>query len=238
VSHDPLAGRSPALRAFVRESPLDRRHILEEVAAAAAALPPGARVLDAGAGDAPYRELFTHCDYVTTDWAASLHPGARQADVIAPIDALPLPDAGFDAVLCTQVLEHVRVPAAALRELRRVVRPGGRVWLTVPFVGELHEEPFDFFRYTPYGLRALGEEAGLEVLEVVPLGGYFTTLGQVARNAGLALGVTTRRRDVGHRVLAGALRGLAVPLATLDRLDRRRALPLGFACRARRPAED
>jgi SAM-dependent methyltransferase len=132
------------------------------------------------------------------------------------------------------VLEHVPDPAAALAELRRMLRPGGTLWLTVPFVGELHEEPFDFYRYTPYGLRALAERAGLSDVEVEPLTGYFTTLAQLARHGGQAMGVGTDVREVPHRLVAAGLRGVARLLPALDRLDRRRALPLGYACRARR----
>src|SRR5437660_387104 len=82
---------------------------------------PGTSVLDVGAGDAPYREMFKHVRYVTTDWAQSEHPGARAADVVAPADALPLQDGAFGVVLCTQVLEHVPEPSAVLAECFRVL---------------------------------------------------------------------------------------------------------------------
>jgi SAM-dependent methyltransferase len=226
---------SPSLRAFVAKAPLDRRYVLAIAQEASDALPSGARVLDAGAGDSPYRELFSHCDYVASDWAASPHPGARQADVIAPLDDLPLDEASFDAVLCTQVLEHVADPLAVLVELRRVLRPGGRLWLTVPLVGELHEEPHDYFRYTPYGLRSLAERAALEVRDVEALGGYFTALAQLIRNCGPATGVGAGA-PFGRRLLAAAFRAAAAPLPKLDRLDDRRALSLGYALRAQRPA--
>jgi SAM-dependent methyltransferase len=226
---------SPALRAFIAESPLERPLIAGFVRSAAAAIPAGARVLDAGAGEAPYRELFTHADYVTTDWTLSPHPGARQADVIAPLYELPLEDASFDHVLCTQVLEHVEDPLRVLSELCRVLRPGGRLWLTVPFVGELHEEPHDYFRYTPYALTSLCERAGLATVEVEPLSGYYTTIAQLLRHCGPATGVTAERGDLPLRLLAGALRAVARVVTRLDRLDRRRALPLGYGCRAVRP---
>jgi SAM-dependent methyltransferase len=230
--------RSDALRAFIAESPIERPLVADFVQRAATAIPAGARVLDAGAGEAPYRELFAHTRYVTSDWSLSPHPGARQADVIAPLSELPLEDSSFDHVVCTQVLEHVADPVAVLSELRRVLAPGGSLWLTVPFVGELHEEPHDYFRYTSHGLRSLCERAGLGAVAVEPLSGYWTTLGQMARNCGLATGVAGRRSGLGRRALALVMLGVSRLLPRLDRLDRRRALPLGYGCRALRPAGD
>ncbi len=225
----------PELAAFLAEAPVERRRILEFVERAARETPRGARVLDAGAGEAPYRGLFEGRDLRTADWANSPHAGGRSADVVAPLDALPLEDATFDAVLCTQVLEHVAEPVAVLRELRRVLVPGGVAWVTVPFVGELHEEPFDYWRYTSHGLRQVLEQAGFEEIEIEPLGGYFTALGTLAWNGGASLGVRAERGDLPRRVLAAALRAAARVLPRLDRLDRRRALPVGWGCRARRP---
>lgn len=227
------------LREFVRASPVHRRAIVREVAAEARALPAGARVLDAGAGEAPYRPLLTHTAHTTHDWAASPHPGARRADVVADLADLPVADASFDAVLCTEVLEHVAEPAAALAELHRVLAPGGRLLVTVPFVIELHEEPHDHFRYTSHGLRGLLERAGFEQVEVAALTGWFSTLAQTVRHAGLSMRPRDERAPASTRAVAFLLLCLSVPLAALapglDRLDRRRALPLGWVARARRP---
>ncbi|MFL5817538.1 MAG: class I SAM-dependent methyltransferase [Conexibacter sp.] len=231
----PAASPSPRLAEFIAASPFDRKAIFAFMSRAAASLSPGARVLDAGAGDAPYRELFAHCDYRTSDWSSSVHAGGRSADVVASLDALPLPDAQLDAVLNTQVLEHVADPQAVLHELARILAPGGELWLTVPLVNELHEEPHDYFRYTPYGLTTLFERAGLEVVSIEPLTGFYTTLAMLLRHAGLITGVR-ERGDVPRRLLAATLRGAATLLPRLDRLDERHALPLGYGCRARRPA--
>ena len=222
-----------ATSSFVAQT-LDRRHIHAFVMQAAQALGDGARVLDAGAGDAPYAELFAHCDYRTSDWEHSPHDGARAADVVGSLDALPIEDGSFDAVMTTQVLEHVRDPLAVLRELHRVVRPGGSLWLTAPLVWELHEEPFDFFRYTRHGLTSLIADAGFTEIDVQPLGGYFTTLGQLLRNLGSATGLGNGPR-LGGRVISAATWRLGPLIARLDRLDERRVLPLAYAARAVRP---
>lgn len=223
---------TPDLAAFVSEVPVERRAILDFVTAAGRATAAGARVLDAGAGDAPYRGLFAHCEYRTSDWSGSPHAGGRGADIVAPLHALPVPDRSFDAVLCTQVLEHVPDPASVLAELSRVLVPGGCLWLTAPFVGQLHEEPYDYFRYTAYGLRSLVEGAGFTAVVVEPIGGYFSSLGLLLHSCGLSIGVNATRADLHRRLLAGACRALGGLLPRLDRLDRRRALPLGYTCRA------
>ena len=192
------------VRAFVAEAPVHRIAIASAVAQAASTLRAGTRVLDAGAGAAPYRPLFTHCDYVTQDWPQSVHGAGRPPDVLADLHELPLDDATFDFVLCTEVLEHVIDPARVLAELRRILRPGGWLLLTTPFVMELHEEPYDFFRYTPYALRSLVESAGLCVERVEPLTGWWSTLAHTLRHGGLA----TRRLDGPSRTatrIAGAI---------------------------------
>lgn len=222
-----------SIRPFVAEAPVHRSAIARFVLETADAAPPGSRVLDAGAGKAPYRPLFGHCDYRAADWPQSVH-GERPPEILADLHELPVEDHSFDLVLCTEVLEHVAEPAVVLAELRRVLAPGGRLAVTVPMVGELHEEPFDFYRYTGYGVGRLAEAAGFRVEAVIPLTGYYSTLSHVLRHAGLA--TRGRRPGLVQRAVAFALLGLSVLLAAaaplLDRLDSRRSLPIGWACRA------
>jgi SAM-dependent methyltransferase len=111
----------------------------------------GLRVLDVGCGDRPYEELLRGAaELVGFDV-----PGNPHADLHGSIDALPVEDASFDVVLCLQVLEHVPDPAAAVRELRRVVRPGGRVLASTHGVYPFHPNPDDLWRWTHQGLERL-----------------------------------------------------------------------------------
>lgn len=196
-------------------------------------LPPGTRVLDAGAGRGPYRELFAHCDYVSSDWASSIHPEAKHADIVASLDDLPVEDEAFDVVVCTQVLEHVSEPAAVLRELSRVLAPGGKLLLTAPFVGELHEEPYDYYRYTTFGLEHLLAQAGFSEIVIQPLGGYFQAIGYLLRFARTTTGVSKSLSDAPRLGVALLLRMLSALFVRFDRLDRQNRLPIGYSCYAR-----
>jgi SAM-dependent methyltransferase len=109
------------------------------------------RVLDVGCGDRPYDPLFAQAD----DLVGFDVDGNDRADLHGTIDAIPVEDASFDVVLCLQVLEHVPDPAAAVAELRRVARPGGRVLLATHGVYPFHPNPDDLWRWTHQGLEQL-----------------------------------------------------------------------------------
>ena len=123
-------------------------------------------VVDVGCGNAPYRALIPASLYVGVERAASSASGSRKsgASVLYDGQHLPFADATFDGALCSQVLEHVFEPEAFLREMRRVLRDDGVLLLTVPFVWAEHEQPYDFARYSSYGLVHLASSCGFEVI--------------------------------------------------------------------------
>lgn len=138
-------------------------------------------VLDVGCGRKPYRQLATAATAyvgVDVDTAATREHG--DVDVFYDGRTLPVTDASFDGVLCSQVLEHVFTPEEFLREIARVLRPGGRLVLTVPFAWDEHEQPYDFARYSSFGLRALLERTGFEVIEQRKSGADLRALVQLA----------------------------------------------------------
>lgn len=122
-------------------------------------------VLDVGCGNKPYRDGVPAARYVGLDVDTPFTREVGAADVFYDGRIFPLPDAGFDGVLCSQVLEHVFTPEAFLAEIRRVLRPDGILLLAVPFMWDEHEQPHDFGRYSSFGLRALLARSGFEVLE-------------------------------------------------------------------------
>ena len=154
------------------------RHRINEFAQEAAReTPPGARVLDAGAGEGAYGRYFTHARYETADLAVG--DGTWDYSKVTyrcELTRIPVEDGRFDAVLCTQTLEHVPDPFAVTRELARVLRSGGTLWVSVPFGSPVHQEPHDYWRYTHYGLRRLLEESEFRVEWIRPCGGYFQKL--------------------------------------------------------------
>jgi SAM-dependent methyltransferase len=230
-----LRGRSERLRGFVDEMPLERDAIARFTALAAASMRPGSRVADVGAGDAPYRELFDHVDYVTIDWGESLHQPPGGLDITAQAHALPVDDCSFDGVILTQVLEHVPNPSEVLGELFRILVPGGRLFAAVPLLWEEHEAPHDYFRYTRFGLARLLTDAGFEAVEVQPRTDCFTALSQLALNARWAMGSAPDGLDEERSRVADRLTEIADELTAFAHLDANRSLTLGFTAIAVKP---
>jgi SAM-dependent methyltransferase len=141
------------------------------------------RLLDVGCGDKPYEAWFrpfvsAYVGVEHGDTFASTAAGVRgRPDVVYNGGTLPFRDGSFDTVLSVQVLEHTPHPAALMAEMSRVLAPDGLLILTAPFQFRLHEQPHDYFRYSPHGLRQLCADVGLEVFETVPQGSLWTVIG-------------------------------------------------------------
>lgn len=131
------------------------------------------RILDVGCGVKPYYPYFASVasEYVGVDVVEN-----PAAELLGPVEALPVEDASFDLVLCTQVLEHCDDPAAAVRELRRVTRPGGRVLASTHGVQVYHPSPTDYWRWTHEGLRKLFDAEAWSSLTVSPAAGTASAL--------------------------------------------------------------
>ena len=151
------------------------------------AMPVGARVLDAGAGDERYKPIFAHTRYESVDFCQADQIQYARVSVVCNLATLPLQDAQYDHVICTQVIEHTPNPTQVLRELCRVLRPGGMLWLSTPLFFEEHMQPYDYFRYTQFGLRRLLGEAGFAVQRIDWLEGYHGTLAHQLYTAFYAL---------------------------------------------------
>ncbi len=219
------------------------------VAEVARQQPHGTRILDMGAGTCPYRQLFAHCEYRTQDFGSYEGTSAGpmqddwqygEIDYVSDIVAVPAPDGSFDAILCTEVIEHVPDPPAVIREAARLLRPGGHLYMSAPLGSGLHQEPFHFYGgFTPHFYERFMGEAGLEIDSIAPNGGFFRHLVQEMERAAV---IVEQRRPYPrwhplHWVLLIGFRVLAP--RWLTRLDDEipvAELTVGYHVEAHRPA--
>lgn len=156
------------------------------VAEQAAKLPAGSKVLDVGAGSCPYRSLFAHCEYRTQDFTGLQgnqlrHGGYGQIDYVCDATAIPAADGSFDAILCTEMLEHVPDPVAVIYEFARLLKPGGRVMLTAPLGSGIHQEPHHYYGgFTQFWYQKFLSQVGFRDIKIEPNAGSFKFFSQEA----------------------------------------------------------
>jgi SAM-dependent methyltransferase len=121
------------------------------------------RTLDVGCGTKPYKNYFNSTEYIGLEIETTQHKEA-QADVFYKGGSFPFKDKEFDSIVTNQVFEHIFNPDDFMNEINRVLKPGGKLLMTVPFVWDEHEQPFDFARYSSFGLRSVLENHGFEIL--------------------------------------------------------------------------
>lgn len=166
------------------------------VADIAKRLPPGTKVLDVGAGDCRYRDLFAHCEYRTQDF--SQYEGTRegvlkddwkygQIDYGSDVTSIPVSDSSFDCVLCTEVLEHVPEPILAIKEFNRILTIRGYLFLSAPLGSGLHQQPYHYYGgFTPHFYRKFLDNFGFEIIRIEPNGGFFRhCLQEINRASGI-----------------------------------------------------
>ena len=201
---------------------------------------PGTKVLDAGSGK--LQEQFLRDEFMAT--GATLHtcdlnfgPGV---DFKADVSAMPFEDGAYDIVLNTQVLEHVKDPGLVCKELARVLKPGGLLFLTTPQSSPLHNLPWNFFNFTNLGLGLLMDAAGLDTEKVQPQGGHFAllafelhwTVREIRRSALPHL--VKAPLELAAQALFGFL--LKLPLIWLDSFDRDPLNTMGWNLMCRKPS--
>jgi SAM-dependent methyltransferase len=123
------------------------------------------KILDVGCGQKPYQELFQSTEYIGLEIDGEQSNSKKKADYYYDGQKFPFQDNIFDSVLINQVFEHIFNPAEFLEEVNRVLKKEGTLLMTVPFVWDEHEQPFDYARYSSFGLAHLLKLHGFEILE-------------------------------------------------------------------------
>ncbi len=188
------------------------------------------RVLDIGCGDKPYEELFRgrYSSYIGIDLETV---NASRADVFGDSLHLPFRPESFDTVFSTQVLEHVRDPFAMILEVGSVLRPGGHLILTAPQAWPLHEQPYDYFRYTRFGLEELMKRAGLQTVRITERTGGIAAIGELF----CVLLHTKHGSTLVRRLLKPLFFAVQAFAAAIDRVYYAPELTLGYIAVARKP---
>jgi SAM-dependent methyltransferase len=158
----------------------ERLHLRRSIRLWLREVAPGSRVLEVGAGtgflEPVIREEIRDCHYISGDIAPTEHTA-----VVFDATAIPLTARSVDVVMAVEVLEHMARPDLLLSEAARVLRPGGRLIITVPFMFGVHDF-MDYFRYTPLGLEELLGRCGLSLTETQKRGGTFVASTGLVRN--------------------------------------------------------
>jgi GT2 family glycosyltransferase/SAM-dependent methyltransferase/glycosyltransferase involved in cell wall biosynthesis len=145
---------------------------MEWVRQQASLIPRGSKVLDIGAGQTLYREAFAHTKYVTQDFAQTPDFEYGKIDIVSDINSIPLPDSSQDYILCTEVFEHIPEPLKALKEISRLLKPGGKLIFSAPLASGQHQAPYHFYGgYTRYWYQKFFAENKLAIQALSPNGG-------------------------------------------------------------------
>lgn len=169
-------------------------------------LPTGSRILDAGAGEQRFKKLCGHLKYVAQDFggydgkgnSAGLQTGKwdqSNLDIVSDIADIPEPNGSFDAILCTEVLEHLPDPIAAIKEFSRLLKKGGWLIITAPFCSATHFAPYHFCSgFNRYFYEKHLSDGGYEITELKTNGNFFEYIAQETRRIPLMVKMYTGKK--------------------------------------------
>jgi SAM-dependent methyltransferase len=192
----------------------------------------GRVVIDIGAGAGGYSKYFTSCTYLLQDIQQN---DLGTINIICDIvdGAQVISSESADAIITTQVLEHIRDPHKAFHEFARILKPGGKIFLTTHMAFEEHMKPHDYFRFTRYGLAYLAEQAGLQMTHYQSHGGVFQLLNYLIGTLPIRLFFSKREGVLYYTYVAVATPLLILSGAVaemLDSIDREREITINMEC--------
>lgn len=197
----------------------------------------GSKILDAGAGESRHKKYFNHAYYISQDLCiGDIKWDFSEVDIKSEIYNLPIADNKLDYVLCTVVLEHLRYPDLAFKEFHRILRKdniAGKLFLVSPLTFAEHQKPYDYFRYTQFALKSLGEENGFHVEKIEKCGGKFIVLSQIIIDIIPSFFIENNLLYIGYffKVLLYPINfTIGFIFYFLDKLDRHKDLTLMYEC--------
>ena len=160
--------------------PLDYEHysINKFMKKAASKIDSNILLLDAGAGVMPYKKYFLHTTYESTDYVHPDHLNLKHT-FLCDLQDIPKENNFYEVIINTQTLEHVKDPQKVLHEFYRILKPGGKLFLTAPGCWGVHYAPHHYFNFTNFGLQLMFEKAGFKVVSIQPRGGFFIFIGRM-----------------------------------------------------------
>ena len=195
-------------------------------------------ILDAGAGKCPYRKYFSDVNYEATDFENVFNAADDyNYDFICSLDNIPKDDNSYDAILNTQVLEHVEYPQKVIDEFYRILKPNGKLFLVAPQGWGIHGAPYHYFNFTKYGLESLFKNSGFKIIYIKERGGYFWYLAKRLKDFPVVIFSQYRKSKFYYLfyplfVILNIVLGFIIPILFfyLDKFDKKKDFTLGYSC--------
>ena len=187
----------------------------------------GKKLLDIGAGGCQYKNRFKNLIYKSQDVKNNEQ---KIIDYVCDIKSIPVKKNSFDYILCTQVLEHLKEPHLAFKEFNRILKKGGKIFLTTHLSFEEHMVPIDYFRFTRYGLEYLSRSNGFKIERLEPQGGRFIVL---AKEIQVLIPRIIKNKFLSsflYLIFSIPIFLISLILFLLDFLDRDKSLTLNYEC--------
>jgi ubiquinone/menaquinone biosynthesis C-methylase UbiE len=193
------------------------------------ALPAGITILDAGAGECQFKKFCTHLKYTSQDFGQYDGSGDSHGiqtttwdntklDIVSDITSIPVPNNSFDAIMCTEVFEHIPDPVAAIKEFQRILKPDGYLIITAPFCSLTHFAPYHFSTgFNKYFYEHNLQAAQFNISEITPNGNYFKYIAQeIRRIPYVAERYSSRKTNIFHKIFFYIMLLLLKALAARD----------------------
>jgi len=211
---------------------LNRHMLNESVADFSCSLEGGAIVVDLGAGSGHYRSAFKRNRYYAIDMGLE-QSGFKGLDLVGDICRLPFKASSIDHVLCIEILEHIYDFERFMNGVGEVLKPGGKMLLTVPLGLGVHMAPYDYHRLTRFGIEKMAEKCGFNILKIEARGGYFTFMAYHLR--AFPVNILGKRPGFAGKLLKSLLNpffGYLLPffVSQLDKIQKHEHTTLGYIC--------